>query len=100
MSRDLTEFQRSLYSELDEIFKFSLGTITWTIEGEKEIFYHGVSREGQVQIWIYDDEAECRFGEFHRICERADFDSLEQLRKYFVKTVRAKLAGDDGAAVK
>lgn len=92
MTRNVTDFQTSLRTELDEIFRSFSRNVSWALEGQDEAFYHGVSNEGQVQLWIYDDEAECRFGEFHRICERADFDSLERLRKYFLETIRAKLA--------
>jgi hypothetical protein len=100
MTRNMTDFQMSLRTELDAVFQSFSKSITWAIEGEKETFYHGVSDEGKAEIWIYDDEAECRLGDFHRICERADFASLEELRSYFLGTVREKLAGTDGAAGK
>ena len=97
MTTDVTDFQRSLRSELDAMFQSFSRNFAWTTEGEAETFYHGVSNEGRWQIWIYDDEAECRFDGFHRICERPDFDSLEQLRSYFLETVRAKLVEKDVA---
>lgn len=96
----MTDFQISLRNDLDTIFRSFSRSIAWAIEGKNEAFYHGSSGEGKAQIWIYEDEAECRFGEFHRICERADFESLEQLRAYFLDTVRQKLAGDDDAVSK
>lgn len=91
MTNAPTDLQKSLHSELDKLFMTSGRRLTWTVDGENESFYHGTVVDEDIEIWLYEDEAECRFGTFHRLCERPDYDSTEQLRDYFLDVVRTKL---------
>jgi len=91
MTNSLTDFQESLHSELDQLFMASGRRLVWTVGGESERFYHATLVEERIEIWLYEDEAECRFGSFHRLCERPDFESTERLKEYFLDVVRTRL---------
>ncbi len=90
MERTLNEFQRGLRADLDQLFRSLSLDLIWTVAGENEGYCHGVAKRGEIQIWLYDDEAEFRYRDFHRLCERQDFETLEQLRMYFFEVVRAE----------
>jgi hypothetical protein len=87
----LTDFQIFLHAALEQLFIAGGRQITWHIRGEKESFYYGSTHDSAIEIWLYEDEAECRFGDFHRLCERPDFESTEHLKNYFIEVVRSRL---------
>lgn len=88
MTRELTPFQLSLHSAVQEAFRESGRTISWTTCGENEAFLYGTSVSLDAEVWLYEDEAECRFGRFRRLCERPDFDSLQEMQSYFLAAVK------------
>jgi hypothetical protein len=54
-------------------------------KGQREAFIEG--QIGNAQLWIYEDMAEVRYPNFHRVFERPDYASYEQLISAFVQTV-------------
>ena len=41
----------------------------------------------ELTLWIYEDELEMKAGGLHRLLERPDFESPEEMRAYFLSEI-------------
>ena len=88
----LTEFQRRCEEALRELLEYRgarLGSREVVSNGEAYI--HAAVEGADLEVWIYDDEAEYRSGRKRRNFEAAVFRDESERIASFIKAVQAEL---------
>lgn len=88
----LTEFQLLCEQALTELVEYrGLEVSSRELVGNGETFIH-IGLEGRdLEVWIYEDEVECRVGRRRRNFERAVFKDEEERVAAFVKSIEKDL---------
>lgn len=92
MPRVATAFQEQCSKTLlAKLQTLGVTPISWVFkDGEEESFYEGDF--GSVKLWIYQDMADLQSKQSHKIYEKPDYDSEDDLISAFVKGVIDDLA--------
>jgi hypothetical protein len=88
-TRSLTKFQRECEEELiSALSARGLALVGRTLAGESETYIHAVIRGADIEIYIYEDEAQFhKGGKRAGVFEHQDFSDAAQLQKAFIRGV-------------
>jgi hypothetical protein len=86
-----TEFQLRCEEALREFLEYRGMRLNREVVGNGETYVHGAVEGTDVEVWIYDDEAEYRSGRKRRNFEAAVFRDESERIASFIKEVQAEL---------
>jgi hypothetical protein len=86
-----TEFQLRCEEALRELLEYRGMRLNREVVGNGETYVHGAVEGTDVEVWIYDDEAEYRSGRKRRNFEAAVFRDESERIASFIKEVQAEL---------
>ena len=88
----LTEFQHRCEEALSELLEYRSSSLSdREIVGNGETYIHATIADRDLEVWIYDDEAEYRSGPKRRNFEAAVFRDESERIASFIKEVQAEL---------
>ena len=88
----LTEFQRRCEEALSELLEYRGSRLgDREIVSNGETYIHAAVADRDLEVWIYDDEAEYRSGARRRNFEAAVFRDESERIASFVKEIQAEL---------
>ena len=90
--RPLTEFQREAQHRLEALVAQMGQQLALKRAGRSETFLTGAIVPRGIEVWVYEDELEFKGSGRHRLLERPDFSSLEEMLDYFLRELRAALS--------
>jgi hypothetical protein len=86
-----SEFQLRCEEALRELLEYGGMRLNREVVGNGETYVHGAVEGTDVEVWIYDDEAEYRSGRKRRNFEAAVFRDESERIASFIKEVQAEL---------
>lgn len=86
-----TQFQLRCEEALRELLEYRGMRLNREVVGNGETYVHGSVEDADVEVWIYDDEAEYRSGRKRRNFEAAVFRDESERIASFIKEVQAEL---------
>jgi hypothetical protein len=97
MDRTLSEFQKSCLRELERVLApLSRQIMEPRLLGEHETYLQTRVADSDIEIFIYEDEATFSVSGTHRMYERCDYRSPDDLIDAFVKGVLEFLEREAG----
>lgn len=86
MERELTKFQVRCEERLTAtLARAGRSVADRRLDGVSETYITGSIGARDIAFWIYRDGADFRAGRCHRVFERPDYDSLDDLAEKFVQ---------------
>ena len=83
--RALTQFQTESASAIKALMEARGRQVEYRTGGKHETYLFVELPE--LTLWIYEDELEMKAGGLHRLLERPDFESPEEMRAYFLSEI-------------
>ncbi|MGO8929132.1 MAG: hypothetical protein ACLQU3_19870 [Limisphaerales bacterium] len=85
MERELTKFQTQCEERLTSaLARIGRRVADRRLDGQSETYIEGSIKGRDITFWIYEDGADFHAGKRHRLFERPDYDSLDDLAADFV----------------
>lgn len=90
----LTDFQLRCEGALRELLEYwGIQLVSREVIGNGEAYIHAAVEGKDLEVWIYDDEAEYRSGSKRRNFEGAVFRDESERIACFIKEVQSELGG-------